>query len=373
MEQRQLDEADDSFFGEEFIEDDDLLEGNSQNNSLEGAQNVKEARSKPKKKAARKTAKKSSESGKLKEDEIKIEPATEDKVGKLGTMEVESKEEDVKITSASEPEKPTTSTPTNPWADDDDEPGLFGEASTWKAITGIVVILLILSVFTQGFNFAENSQKSGELLSISEAEGKALNFVNSNLLSPPFVAEAVGAEDVDNLYKVTISVAGESVDSYITKDGKLFFPQGFDTSLEVIVDATDEVVLDTSEPELPVEDIPEPESPEEIIVEEIPEEPAQNVILSYINAKKWSFTPDKIVATQGDIVQINLNLDATNPAFALDEFTFSLPEYGIEQEVTGPTKIEFLADKTGEFEFACSSCKGTAAQVMTGTLKVKEG
>ena len=57
---------------------------------------------------------------------------------------------------------------------------------------------------------------------------KALDYVNSQLLQPPFVATIDSSEELDNLYKIVLSVVGQTVDSYVTKDGKFFFPQGFD-------------------------------------------------------------------------------------------------------------------------------------------------
>ena len=107
---------------------------------------------------------------------------------------------------------------------------LFDKMSTWQAVAGILAALLLLSVFTSGFIVASSTSES---ISMNEAESLAINYVNSNLLQAPFTAELESSSDEGDLYRLTITVAGQSVDSYMTKDGRIFFPQGFDTS-EVI-------------------------------------------------------------------------------------------------------------------------------------------
>src|SRR3989344_6721869 len=233
MEQKQIDELEDSYTGEEFIDEDDLeqlqVDKKSAAKHKKGhpakvlpAKNTKTAASKSldKSTASKHTANKKSES--KNEDyyeEIKIVPLKE---------ETQKKEN---FSTKEEPKFEESSPVYDPW-EDDEEPA--GGGFFWKVLTGILVILLVVSVFTQGFNFGKGDQVTGAAaLSISEAEDKALDYVNNNLLQSPFVAELEESADVGNLYQVTLSVAGQKVDSYITKDGKLFFPQGFDTSVDL--------------------------------------------------------------------------------------------------------------------------------------------
>jgi protein-disulfide isomerase/plastocyanin len=218
MEQKQLDEMEDSFFGDEFIEEEDLVE--------EQGESKKEI----KKKAAKKTAAKkaSKEDVKMKEEtktednyeEIKVTPVKDEKNEKVEKVETtpvkDEKNEEVQTTPS-----------VDPWGDDEPGEGMFTKITTWKVLTGLAIILLILSVFTHGFNLGDNIT-GGATLSLSEAEEKAITYVNSNLLQPPFVAELKESAEVGNLYKITLSVSGQDVESYMTKDGSLFFPQGFE-------------------------------------------------------------------------------------------------------------------------------------------------
>ncbi len=83
-----------------------------------------------------------------------------------------------------------------------------------------------------------------------------------------------------------------------------------------------------------------------------------------IQAKKWLFQPNKILVKKGKVIQLNII-----PALGL-QFTFALPEYGIEQEITGQTAIKFEADKAGTFKFLCSSCE--EFRQMKGALVVED-
>lgn len=205
MEQKQLDEIDESFFGEEIIEDEE-----------------------PKVKKSKTKSKKSNKMADKKSKEKKTEPSKKSEAKKEVKAEpkVEKKEE-VKIETVSD-EK------IDPWADEEKSSGsLFGQVSTWQAVAGILAILLIFSIFTYGFRFSDSDQ--GETISLSEAEEKALEYINSELLQAPFVAELEDSEEMDNVFRFTLNIGGQSIDSYMSKDGQFLFPQGFDIIDEKVV------------------------------------------------------------------------------------------------------------------------------------------
>jgi hypothetical protein len=396
MEQKQLDEVEESFFGEEFI-DDDLLENSEEEVKVEPA------------KAAKEWSKSSNIKAQGSLDEDKKSSTKKAKVTKKSTAKEIGKEPKVEIlkedivkesnkkdNGSNVEEKKSLSSgaknPLDPWKDEEEDVGLFKEASTWKAITGVVVILLIFSVFTQGFNFSDSSVatgaetvSTGNEISLAEAETKVINYVNNNLLQgAPFLAELYSSKELDSLYQVTVAVAGETVDSYITKDGQLFFPQGFDitVNLEGQLESPDttagstpgveevgesKVVEGLEEQEQNLAEVIETKKPETVpeIIEKQPEpQPVMEVLIVPINAKRWFFSPNKVMATKGDILQLNI--------IPTDlEFTFAIPGLGIEQVISGPTKVEFTANKVGSFAFECSDCSGKQKSAMIGTLVVE--
>ena len=206
-----MDEIDESFFGEEILDEENTKKKSSKKDS-----NKRSAKLEINKMAEKKEETKTKISKKeIKKEEIKIEPVK--KAAKKVIAEAE-----------------TVTTKVDPWGDDSEasNEGIFTKISTWKNLVGILTILLIVSIFTGGFNSITGD--SGEMISISEAENKALEYVNSELLQAPFTAELESSEELGNLFKLTLSVAGQSIDSYVTKDGGLFFPQGFELKTTVV-------------------------------------------------------------------------------------------------------------------------------------------
>ncbi|HLC88688.1 MAG TPA: cupredoxin domain-containing protein [Candidatus Nanoarchaeia archaeon] len=372
MEQKQIDELEDSYTGEEFIDEDDLEQLQVEKKS--GATSKRGRPSKVvkviKSSANKTTANKATANKKAEEilEEVKVTPLKEEHHSK--------KETNVNALKTKEEPKFEESSPAyDPW-DDDEEPASGG--FFWKVLTGILVILLVVSVFTQGFNFGEEPVTGAAALSISEAENKALDYVNNNLLQSPFVAELEESADVGNLYQVTLSVAGQKVDSYITKDGTLFFPQGFDTSVGLSAksgkaDSSDlepetaaeadaaEPAAPSAEPTEATETAATEEAAEVAETEAEPVAPIGETKEFTLDAKKWLFNPNELVVNQGDKVKLTITSSDL-------VFTFAIPEFGVEKEVSGTALVEFTADKTGKFGFECSSCEDWRG--MAGTLTV---
>ncbi|MDD3711151.1 MAG: thioredoxin domain-containing protein [Patescibacteria group bacterium] len=86
------------------------------------------------------------------------------------------------------------------------------------AISAVVLILL-------GTLISRMSPNS-DALSVEEAKLKAETFINDNLMMPGTKATITEAIEEYGLYKISVDVgSGEIIESYISKDGTLFFPQ----------------------------------------------------------------------------------------------------------------------------------------------------
>lgn len=422
MEQKQLDETDESFFAEEYLDEESLDEIfdelDAKENAISSGKNNPfssvdlGADSKLKKEGKGKDLKEKKDEKKvLKVATAKTEPRVEKntfsnvkaevkaalkeeivitpvKVAappKVEAKPVEKKNEE-KGSGETKSEKATkyveTAPRVDPWADAKKERkseekksdktesnGMFKDASTWKALTGITIILLLFSVFTQGFQFAEKSLVLGGGLTLKDAEVKATSFVNENLLRPPYVAQVVSSAEASGLYRVTLSVAGQTVDSYLTKDGKVFFPQGIDTSLKVKGDspATTTTTVDSPKAVEPVGAKPaevKTDKPSEPVVVNTaePAVASAGTVEVTINAKRWLFSPPQVSVKKGDKVIFNI------VPVGLD-FTFAIPDLGVQQDVKGATKLTVTATKAGSFDYTCSSCEDWRG--MKGTLVVE--
>ena len=379
MEQKQLDEIDESYFGEEFIEE-EIVDSPRQNRE-----------------SMSRTAKKEIKKGVATK---KVKPKVVVSVGKKNVAPLEGKREveqekystsqkddegyvtitPVKQTAQKSPSEPTakvveTSAPKNPWADDkaetssNEEHGFFADAMAWKVITGLLVLVLIASIVTQGFRFSEG--ESSAELSLKEAEGRVVTYVNNYILEPPFTAELQSSIEAKGLYRMKLLVAGQEFDSYVTKDGSLFFPQGFEmNSLPTknnTVALNDEKSAGEDSLQVPPAQVDQT-TEEAVVVNEgnsVPDtvtEPTGKKREVMVDVKKWVFSPSVLTVDKGDEVAITL--------FPNDlELTFAIPAFGVEKQVKGLTTIKFVAERTGTFEYLCSSCDSWRG--MKGSLVVR--
>lgn len=109
-------------------------------------------------------------------------------------------------------------------------PSILKQKKTLIAIGVIVLVLVVLGVITSLTMLKENSKKNtaskpGKTISAEEAKVKAEDFVNKYLMQAGSKATIKDITSEYGLYKLSIDITSDVVESYITKDGKLFFPQ----------------------------------------------------------------------------------------------------------------------------------------------------
>jgi plastocyanin len=368
MEQKQLDEIDESYFGEEFIDEEVLAQTSKSKVPGEEVKIESLEEPKPKKKSTKKKADKKADVEKEETVAVKVDEAVS-KVKTEPEIKSEVKEEPVKpkieIIDETKP-KIDTLKEEKPNKEIESGKSVFTETSTWKAITGIVVILLIFSISTQGFQFMDEGTTGattaniGKEISIEKAEERVLDYVNNYVLREPFVAVVVDKSQSRNLYKFVLEIADQRIDSFITKDGRLFFPEGVDISSLLIVENV-EKDDDTVENEVDLGDVEVIEVENDDVEIEVPIEVPSGSSELTLTAKKWLFSPHQLTANEGDTVSLTINSENL-------DFTFVIPELGVEEEVSGITTIEFEAKKSGSYEFSCSSCDDWRG--MSGTLVV---
>ncbi|MFW5888271.1 MAG: DsbA family protein [Patescibacteria group bacterium] len=90
----------------------------------------------------------------------------------------------------------------------------------------ILLGLLLLGVAI-GYAFSFIAGDGGDVISKAEAEEASENFINENLIPPDSdqKAEVESVTEENDLYLVSVNLGDQNIKSYITKDGKKFFPQ----------------------------------------------------------------------------------------------------------------------------------------------------
>lgn len=92
------------------------------------------------------------------------------------------------------------------------------------------VIFLILFVGSVVFFVQKLGWQSNKKISADEASQKALSYINDSLLKGKMTANLLDiAEDKEKgLYKLRLKIGEQSLESYLTLDGKIFFPEAID-------------------------------------------------------------------------------------------------------------------------------------------------
>ena len=121
--------------------------------------------------------------------------------------------------------------------------------SAWKILTFVFAILLIVSLATDGFNLSKGLSKEA-------AKQKADDFIQNNLISGGVAIDIDDIKEENGLYILDVAVTSEgvtqNVESYITKDGKLFFPQAIEMDTFKAPQIQQPVIAEVSEDDDPV-------------------------------------------------------------------------------------------------------------------------
>jgi len=111
---------------------------------------------------------------------------------------------------------------------------------------GISFAVLFLMVLVSGCNLKDawaNRSKAIKVMSQQEAQDRVTNFIKGSLLAPGADATVKSISDENGMYKISLSVTmggqSQDIDSYVSKDGQLFFPSGAMNIDEVTKEAAD--------------------------------------------------------------------------------------------------------------------------------------
>lgn len=134
---------------------------------------------------------------------------------------------------------------------------LDGKSNLMIALGAVVVILAVVAVA----NFGGDIFKGAKNISPDEAKARAENFINTNLVAAGTTATVTSVTDYSKaLYKLAVKVGDNEIESFISKDGKQFFPQAMDIDAVANGTATGTDTAAASAPVIPA-DLPKTKKP----------------------------------------------------------------------------------------------------------------
>ena len=97
-----------------------------------------------------------------------------------------------------------------------------------KVALGLLILILIVAFAA----YKKNPNMLGNLypktISQDQAKAKVLDFIQNNLVQPGTKVEITSITEENGLYKIMLGVSGQTITSYLTKDGSKFFPEAMD-------------------------------------------------------------------------------------------------------------------------------------------------
>ncbi|MDI3496426.1 MAG: hypothetical protein PWQ35_447 [Patescibacteria group bacterium] len=100
----------------------------------------------------------------------------------------------------------------------------LSQSGVFTRIVLPIILVIILAIIGWN-NFKKPAAKN---LSATEIKTQAEEFINTYLMAPDSKATIKEVTDEYGLYKLKVDIVSDIIESYMTKDGKLFFPQAFD-------------------------------------------------------------------------------------------------------------------------------------------------
>jgi len=99
-----------------------------------------------------------------------------------------------------------------------------------KLKDSLVFLIPIGLIFIVGafLYFGQNSSN----LSSDQAADKAISYLNDNILPAGITASLIDIVEEGSVYKIRLEVEGTEYQSYISKDGKYLFPDGYDLNID---------------------------------------------------------------------------------------------------------------------------------------------
>ncbi len=105
-----------------------------------------------------------------------------------------------------------------------------------------------------------DSKEVNETITLEEAKIKATEFINEYLMGPGQEVSIKEAVEENGLFKIVVNMSdGQEVDSYISKDGKTFFPSGM--NIEEFKKEADDRNKQASAPQVNLNNINKTEKP----------------------------------------------------------------------------------------------------------------
>ncbi len=109
------------------------------------------------------------------------------------------------------------------------------------AVVGVLVIGAFVYLDYSGKLGILGKKNNNQAADGQQIAEKAINYINDNILKGNGAASLINVGEENGFYKIKFSLQGNEMDSYITRDGKFFFPEviNLDQAQPAVAEETD--------------------------------------------------------------------------------------------------------------------------------------
>jgi hypothetical protein len=118
-----------------------------------------------------------------------------------------------------------------------------------KKILLIPIAIVVAGAIIAGAIIYLNQGNVSGSLPPQEAAEKAINYINQNMVAEGMTASLVNVTEENGVYKIRLKVGENEYDSYVTKNGKVFFIEGID--MEPASQAEGEETVEVTKKDIP--------------------------------------------------------------------------------------------------------------------------
>lgn len=176
----------------------------------------------------------------------------------------------------------------------------------------IIIVSLFFMLVLSGCS-STSDKKLMKIIKPEEAKAKAEEFINSTLMPPGASATIDEVVEENGLYKLKVNTGSQDVESYITMDGKNFFPQVMDIDK---IKNEQENNNNANSGDQPVADAPKSDKP-------------------IVDLVITSYCPFGLQAVKGIVPTIKALGDKVDFSFKY----FNIPSHGEKEEIEGKLQI----------------------------------
>lgn len=111
---------------------------------------------------------------------------------------------------------------------DNEIPKIANKRAIVKTVIIPIVVVIAIAAGVIVYIYSSKCPGQTDIIPVQEAANKAIDYINKVILGGQATVVLGETSEENGIYKIKFTLGDKEFSSYITRDSKLFFPEGFD-------------------------------------------------------------------------------------------------------------------------------------------------